>query len=104
MDTKFKKNRVKSGGRKKGTPNRSTKEIQDRLKLIIDSNMDKLLSDFDELEPLDRVKTLSAYLKYVMPTYSSQALDVSLPEGKVNIHDESVVNSIIESMKKESNK
>ena len=63
----FQKGKKKTGGRTKGTANKSTKELQERLKYIIDENLEVLMEDFRSLDSIDRVKTLSQYLKYVMP-------------------------------------
>lgn len=99
---KFEKGKQKTGGRSKGVGNKSTKELQDRLKYIIDENLEILMQDFRNLDSLDRVKTLSMYLKYVMPSMKESNLEVSVPEGKVNLADEKVIDSIISSLELES--
>ena len=98
---KYSKGRQKTGGRTKGTPNKATKEIQERLSFIIDENMDLLMDDFKSLSSLDRVKTLSSYLKYIMPVMKESDVNISTPEGKVDLMDEDVLDSIIGAIKKE---
>jgi len=60
----------KTGGRKKGTPNRTTQEMKDLLKDFISSNLDQLQSDFESLEPYKRFEALDKMMKYVLPTRS----------------------------------
>ena len=92
----FTKGQKKSGGRVKGVSNKSTKELQDRLKLIIDENLELLMEDFRSLESLERVKTLSAYLKYVMPQQKESSVDLNAELN--NGLDEDTLNKIVNGM------
>ncbi len=55
-------------GRPKGTPNRTTEQIREAVRLFIDDNLQSLQDDFDQLEPKDRLAFFERLLKHVMPT------------------------------------
>ncbi len=59
---------IKTGGRKKGTPNKTTKEIRNTLSLLLSNNLENLQKDIDKLEPKDRIKTLIDISKFIIPT------------------------------------
>ena len=65
---KFNKGRTKTGGRSKGTPNRSTEELRAMLSAFVDKNMDAMQKDFDELAPRERVRSMIDLMKFVLPT------------------------------------
>lgn len=63
---------VKTGGRKKGTPNKVTATTRDSLAKFLHHYEDsKLAKDFDSLEPKDRIVLFEKLLSYVMPKVSS---------------------------------
>ena len=57
----------KTGGRVKGTPNKTTFEIRQMLTDILDSNIDTLQTDLSSLEPKERVKYLIDLSKLILP-------------------------------------
>jgi hypothetical protein len=59
---------IKTGGRDKGTLNKTTLELREKFTLLIESNFDKLQKDIDLLEPKDRIKTILELAKFVVPT------------------------------------
>ena len=59
--------RVKTGGRTKGTPNKVTSELRDSLKQVIDGELISLSERLEELEPKERVELLIKLLPYIMP-------------------------------------
>ncbi len=63
--------KIKTGGRKKGTPNNPTKEIKEAINQIVSNNIDKLQDDIDKLEPKDRIKAIFDLLVYSVPKLSS---------------------------------
>ena len=60
--------RIKTGGRKAGTPNKITKDLREKFKLIVEDNLDKLQNDIEQLEPKDRIKVIIDLSKFVLPT------------------------------------
>ena len=60
--------RIKTGGRKAGTPNKITKDLREKFKLIVEDNLNKLQNDIEQLEPKDRIKVIIDLSKFVLPT------------------------------------
>ena len=58
--------REKTGGRVAGTPNRSTGEIRTLITAFIDANIESLQSDFQTLDPKDRLAFWEKLLPYVI--------------------------------------
>lgn len=59
--------RVKTGGRTKGTPNKITSELRDSLKQIIDGELISLSNRLEQLEPKERIELLIKLLPYILP-------------------------------------
>lgn len=57
----------KTGGRKKGTPNRATKELRERLKEVFYTELESLPSLLAELTPRERVDVLVKMSPYLLP-------------------------------------
>ena len=72
----------KTGGRKKGTPNKTTSEIRKHYQYLISSNLPQLQSDLLSLEPLQRLRMIIELSKFVLPTL--RATDISLNDDKPN--------------------
>lgn len=62
------KKRIKTGGRKAGTPNKITQDLREKFKFLIEDNMDKLQNDIEQLEPKDRIKAIIDLSRFVLPT------------------------------------
>jgi hypothetical protein len=58
----------KFGGRSKGTPNRTTAEMREMFKDLINDNFDKIRTDLADLEPKERIRILLEMTKFVLPT------------------------------------
>ena len=57
---------IKTGGRKKGTPNKLTAEIKERLAAIISEATNNL--NLEECSNSERIKLIEIGLKYLLPT------------------------------------
>ena len=68
--------RTKTGGRKKGTPNKTTAEIREKYKMLISESIDTLKEDIDQLEPKDRIKAILELSKFVLPTLKATDLKI----------------------------
>lgn len=55
----------KRGGRTKGTPNKVTTEIREKITLVLSSEIQRL--QLDGLTPRDRVELIKALLPYILP-------------------------------------
>ncbi len=58
-------------GRPKGATNKSTRIISERLKSIIEDNMDGLDEDLKKMNSTERVKAITALMQYVLPKQQS---------------------------------
>lgn len=54
-------------GRPRGSQNKVTGELRDRLKDFLDGNFDKVQRDFKKLDHKDRIEYYEKFLKYVLP-------------------------------------
>ena len=80
----------KTGGRKAGTPNKTTAITKEAISKIIDEyNSSGLMqSDLMGLEPRDRLDITVKLMSYVLPKVQSVALDVSGSISTKTIEDE----------------
>ena len=67
-DTKFKKGRTKTGGRKAGTPNKITKEKREIIAKFIDDKWDEFISSWDDIkDPKERCQIMVSLLPFAFP-------------------------------------
>ena len=69
----FEAGHQKIGGRKKGTPNKLTKEMREVLKGVVANELDTLGQRLEELEPRDRLEVFIKLLPFVLPKTQSIA-------------------------------
>ena len=76
----------KYGGRKKGTPNKDTRKLRERVDALLDDNWDEVLEDLQELSPKERVDAYLKLLEYSLPklSRSDQKVD-QLLKGEMKI-------------------
>lgn len=67
----------KTGGRKKGTPNRTTKMMRQWLTNFVRKNRRTMQSDLDALEPKDRLIILEKLMGYVIPKQQAVKAEIS---------------------------
>ena len=61
----------KYGGRKKGTPNRLTKELRVLLKDIMYQELEEIQERFSLLEPKQRIELIIKLMPYILPKVNS---------------------------------
>lgn len=59
--------RGRMGGRKKGTPNKTTSKVRDWLARLIDKNRKQMEEDLQALTPRERLQILERLMGYVVP-------------------------------------
>ena len=64
---------MRYGGRKKGTPNNSTKELRERITRIVDDTIKDL--DLKNLTNKERIELLGKLLPYIAPKLTSITID-----------------------------
>lgn len=63
----FKKGNTHGKGRPKGSRNKITRFLKDRISDFLDENWQAIENDFQELEPKDRIDTYLKLISYVLP-------------------------------------
>ena len=86
--TTFKKG---TGGRKAGTPNKTTKNLRQFIHDFLNVNRERLQSDFESLDPKDRVLMFEKFLSFALPKLNNIGIE-NLPDEQLN--------EIIEQLKK----
>ena len=57
--------RVKTGGRKKGTPNKISSQVKEKLFQVIDETIDSL--DISQMRPSEKIKLIQIGIQYIIP-------------------------------------
>lgn len=68
---------IKTGGRVKGTPNKTTAETKELLQIIVSKEIDNLGEMLEKLEPLERVNAIAKLLPYILPKQSEVKADIT---------------------------
>lgn len=79
----FQKGHAKLGGRKAGTPNKSTAELREWVQKLVQSNMAQVKRDLKELEPKERLDVIERLMRYVLPRQQAIMAEVdgmTMPE------------------------
>lgn len=72
---------TRQNGRTPGTQNKTTKEIRETFKNLLENNLEQVQNDLDSLEPKDRVLFLLKLTSFVIPTLRS------IEVNEINIKD-----------------
>jgi len=67
----------KFGGRKAGTPNKTTAEIKEMINQFISGNLDDLQKNYDLLDPKDKLQFFRDLLKFVIPAKESNEININ---------------------------
>lgn len=92
-------------GRPIGAKSKAKTDLLSRVTEILDNNVDRLQTDFDKLEPAERVKAFTNLIGYVVPKKQAvnvqQSLDYEYEKMKelLQIAPEDVIDKIAERMK-----
>lgn len=65
-------------GRPIGAKNKKNTMLADRLRDIVENNIDTIQNDIDSLPPDERIKAISALLPYVLPKQQAVSIDAQL--------------------------
>ena len=66
----------KTGGRKKGTPNKATIEVKDKISALLDEYSQKqMVADLMGLKPLDRLKMFTSLAEYILPKQNRTTIE-----------------------------
>lgn len=96
------KGRPKTGGRKKGTPNKVTGDLRTWITELLDKNRNQIEKDIKRLEPEKRVLMFEKLLNYVIP--KMQSIDNQIDFTNLsNEQIEEIATNILKSVKDENN-
>ncbi|HEY9222331.1 MAG TPA: hypothetical protein VIO43_12235 [Lutibacter sp.] len=73
----FTKKTAKEAGKRsnrKGVPNKTTKEIRELFKTLLEANIEKIQRDLNKMDPQQRVKIILEIAKFVIPTLRSSEI------------------------------
>ena len=70
---------VKYVGRKKGTPDRLTKEVRTVLKELVFDEISQVQFHFEKLDPKDRIDLLTKLIPFVCSKIKSENHDLNEP-------------------------
>lgn len=70
------------GGRPRGAKNKVTEQIRDNFSKLVKTNLDKMATDLEQLEPKERLKLIIELTKFIVPTLKSQELKTDLNEDQ----------------------
>jgi hypothetical protein len=84
-------------GRKKGIPNKATQTMRERVNSFLDENFEIVKSDFQKLEPKDKLMFYTKLLAFGLPQlkaveYSSESI------SRINELSELQLNNLIEKL------
>ena len=91
-----KKGTPKTGGRKKGTPNKVTTDVKTWLAGLIDNNRKQVEDDLSQLEPKERIMIFERLLQYVVPKQQAVSAQIDL-----NTLSDEQLNTIINELTKD---
>ena len=77
---------IKTGGRVKGTPNKTTSEIREAYKMLIENNLDNLSKWVNELAEKNPEKAIDIIIKmseYVIPKLTRSEARVEVKESPI---------------------
>lgn len=69
--------KIKTGGRTKGTPNRTTAETKELLQTIVSKELDKLGTLLGCLEPNERINAIAKLLPYILPKQTEVKAEIT---------------------------
>ncbi|HEY5591827.1 MAG TPA: DUF5681 domain-containing protein [Paludibacter sp.] len=81
-------------GRPKGQPNKATAELRERIKNFLDGNFESVQSDFQNLEPVQKLAFYEKLIKYVIPVQNSNELKLDFEKMSDSELDQ-IINRLI---------
>ena len=76
----FEKGRKKTGGRKKGSTNKTTSTVKEKITLLVEDLYKDILKDLENLSPEDRLQFFVKLLPYVVT--KAERIELTGAEGE----------------------
>ena len=74
----FEKGRTKTGGRTRGTKNKTTTDLKEWVFRLLNKNVKQIEQDLQCLDPRERVLLFEKLLRYVLPRQQAVTADVAM--------------------------
>ena len=87
-------------GRKKGTPNKVTSDMKERIKQFIDGEFDNVMADFKGLDAKDKILLFERFLAYVLPKQRETTSDVTIRQSPLSEMTRKEITAEIERIQK----
>ena len=89
--------RAKTGGRQKGTPNKISSRVKEKLTQVIDETIDSL--DISLMRPSEKIKLIQIGLQYIIPKsqieeQEEQKFTVEIIDNLSKYSDKQISNAI----------
>lgn len=88
----------KFGGRKAGTPNKTSQEMREFIQAFLEFHIDNLDEIFEKLKPRDKMSVIIKMLPYILPKH--MVMDVTAthgePEPSINLDLSKLSDSALE--------
>ena len=81
------KGQPKTGGRGKGTPNKTTSTVREWLTKLIDDSRRQVVKDLKLLEPKDRLLVLEKFMQYTTPKMQAVTVDAEVTSTQTLLHN-----------------
>jgi hypothetical protein len=92
--------RTKTGGRTKGTPNKITSQLRERIGSFLSENWSQIEEDFMELVPAQRIALFEKLLQYSLPRLAmSQEPEEAILKAKLEGLTDEDLTRLIETLK-----
>lgn len=73
------KGQPKVGGRKKGTPNKVSKDLRERIRLFLDDKWDEAVKTWETIDkPGEKLRLYIDLSRFVLPVLQSVSLDATV--------------------------
>lgn len=70
--------RGRMGGRKKGTPNKTTSTVKEWLTELVDKNRKQIEKDLKRMDPAERVKVFAQLLNFIVPKQQAVSVEATM--------------------------
>ena len=80
------RNGQKTGGRVKGTPNKVTSTLREKISLFLGRKWDIIEKDFDSLDPKDRIALFEKLLQYSIPKLQAVTEQEDKEKRPINVN------------------
>jgi len=81
------KGQPKTGGRAKGTPNKTTSTVREWLAGLLDKNRQQIEKDLKILDPKDRLLVLEKFMQYTTPKMQAVTVDAEVTSTQTLLHN-----------------